>query len=273
VIAVADTATLVVVAAIAGGIAAACWLLSVLTREYSWVDRIWSIAPVVYVGAYTMLADRLDARLILMTALVGLWGGRLTYNFARKGGYRKGGEDYRWAVLRRKMPRRAYAVFNVVFIAGFQNLLLWCLALPAWLVAQRPARPLGAADFLLAAAFLVFLVGEAIADEQQWAFQTSKREALERGETPSQRFVVTGLFAISRHPNFFCEQMMWWTIGLFAVVAGEPWLSPWLVGPALLTVLFTGSTAFTESITRERYPEYASYQRRVSRLVPWPPRA
>ena len=38
-----------------------------------------------------------------MLALVTLWGARLTFNFARKGGYAPGGEDYRWAVLRARM--------------------------------------------------------------------------------------------------------------------------------------------------------------------------
>ena len=76
-------------------------------------------------------ASVLDPRLLLMTALVALWGGRLTFNFARKGGYRKGGEDYRWAVVRRRMPTRAFAVFNVLFIAGYQNLLLLLISLPA----------------------------------------------------------------------------------------------------------------------------------------------
>lgn len=269
----ADAGGLLGVALLAGAIAAMCWLLSVLTREYSWVDRIWSIAPVLYVGSYTAFSGRLDPRLLVMTALVGLWGGRLTFNFARKGGYRRGGEDYRWAVLRRKMPRRAFAVFNVLFIAGFQNLLLWLLALPAWIVASRPTTPLGWPDYALVAVFLLLLVGETIADEQQWAFQAAKHRAIERGESPAQRFVVRGLFGISRHPNFFCEQMMWWTFGLFAVSAGAPWLSAWWLGPVLLTALFAGSTSFTESITLERYPEYATYQRRVSRLLPWWPRA
>ena len=68
-------------------LAAACWLLSVVTRNYSWVDRLWSIAPPLYVGWFAAQAGFADARLDLMTALSALWGARLTYNFARKGGY------------------------------------------------------------------------------------------------------------------------------------------------------------------------------------------
>jgi steroid 5-alpha reductase family enzyme len=40
-----------------------------------------------------------------MLGLTTLWGLRLTYNFWRKGGYKKGGEDYRWAYIRKNYPR------------------------------------------------------------------------------------------------------------------------------------------------------------------------
>lgn len=260
------------VALLCGAIAFACWLLSVITREYSWVDRVWSIAPVLYVGWFAATTAGPEPRLLLMTALVALWGGRLTFNFARKGGYRRGGEDYRWAELRRRMPRRAFAVFNVLFIATYQNLLLLLIASPAWVAHARAPAPLGALDALATVAFLAFLAGETIADEQQWAFQSRKRARQAAGEPIGEPFVTTGLFRWCRHPNFFCEQGIWWSFFGFGVAAGAPWLNPSLVGPTLLTLLFLGSTAFTESITLARYPEYAAYQRRVSRLLPWPPR-
>src|SRR2546423_1061643 len=76
------------------GTCAATWLLSLATREHSWVDRIWSIVPIAYVAVFAGSAGFADARLDTMLALVTLWGARLTFNFARKGGYAPGGEDY-----------------------------------------------------------------------------------------------------------------------------------------------------------------------------------
>jgi len=92
------------------------------------------------------------------------------------------------------------------------------------------------------------------------------------GREASPRFVQSGLWRVSRHPNFFFEQSQWWLIYLFgAVAAGTPLV--WTVaGAALLTLLFIGSTIFTESITRGKYPEYADYQARVSPIVPWIPK-
>ena len=82
------------------------WVLSVTTREYSWVDRLWSIIPVVYLAIFAGAAGFADARLDLMFGLAVLWGARLTFNFARKGGYARGGEDYRWAIPRGRMSAR-----------------------------------------------------------------------------------------------------------------------------------------------------------------------
>ena len=88
---------------ILAGVCGLCWIASLLTGEHSWVDRLWSIVPIVYVAVFAAAARFADARLNTMLVLVALWGVRLTYNFARKGGYRRGGEDYRWAVLRGRM--------------------------------------------------------------------------------------------------------------------------------------------------------------------------
>src|SRR5690348_6478739 len=86
-----------------GAIAALCWILSVVTREYSWVDRIWSLTPPLFVGWFAWRGGLDDPRLATMLALSTAWGVRLTYNFARKGGYRKGGEDYRWEEMRTRL--------------------------------------------------------------------------------------------------------------------------------------------------------------------------
>src|SRR5688572_6341857 len=113
------------------GASAGTWLLSVLTREYSWTDRIWSVIPIVYVAVF-VVADPANTRLVLMLALVTLWGARLTFNFYRKGGYARGGEDYRWKVLRERMKPWQYQVFNLLFVAGYQNFIVFVICLPAY---------------------------------------------------------------------------------------------------------------------------------------------
>ncbi len=262
--------TVVIVLGIAAGVSLFTWVASMLTGDYSWVDRIWSIVPVIYVAVFWAGSGFTDPRLALMTGLVALWGARLTFNFARKGGYR-GVEDYRWPILRGRMTPAQFQVFNLLFIVVFQNALLLLIALPAS-VAAASASPLGILDVSLAALFVALLVGEFIADQQQWEFQRAKARTIADGGEPDEQFVTSGLWRFSRHPNFFFEQAQWWVFYAMGAVALGSALHWTIVGPVLLTALFIGSTFFTESITLSRYPEYADYQRRTSMLIPWIPR-
>lgn len=254
-------------------LAAACagtWALSLITREYSWTDRIWSLVPLAYVWVFAA-ASGFEGRLVLMAVLVTLWGARLTFNFARKGGYAPGGEDYRWAILRRRLKPWQFAVFNLLFISVYQNIIIFLMTLPALTVYQNP-DPLNAGDWILAVLFLAALAGETAADQQQWDFQQWKAAEREAGRSPQPGFRQTGLFRFSRHPNFFFEQAQWWLFYGFAVTATGAWLHWTVLGAVLLTLLFMGSTVFTESISRSRYPDYVQYQRRTSAIIPLPPR-
>ncbi|MDQ1569989.1 MAG: hypothetical protein QOF79_663 [Actinomycetota bacterium] len=254
------------------GVCAVVWILSLITHDHSWVDRIWSIVPVAYVWIFAAFAGLANLRLDVMAALVTLWGARLTFNFARKGGY-SGVEDYRWAILRSRMPRWQFQFFNLFFIVIYQNLILVLTTLPAFTAWQYRSTPFGVLDLLVAALFVVLLVGETVADQQQWNFQAWKRGETAAGRDPHPQFLQTGLWRFSRHPNFFCEQAQWWTLFLFGAIAAGSILQWTALGALLLTLLFVGSTIFTESITRSKYPEYAEYQASTSPIIPWPPRS
>lgn len=253
-----------------GAIIALTWIASMLFREYSWTDRIWSVAPIAYVWIFAAYSDG-NPRLILMACLVTAWGVRLTFNFARRGGYRPGGEDYRWAFIRSLIKPWQYQVFNIVFISAYQNALILLMTLPALTVFNAPSG-LNSYDVVVAIAFLGALVGESIADQQQWNFHQRKAELLSRGVEVEEPFLRSGLFAYSRHPNYFFEQLQWWIFYLFAIVATSAILHWTIAGAILLTLLFQGSRVFTEYISAKKYPSYADYQKRVSAIVPLPPR-
>jgi steroid 5-alpha reductase family enzyme len=245
------------------------WSASLVTGDTSWVDRSWSIVPVIYLWIFAGYAGLANARLDVMAVLVTLWGARLTFNFARRGGYR-GVEDYRWAVLRARMSTWQFQLFNVFFIVLYQNAILVLITLPALSAYDdRSRRSFSALDVTLAALFLSATVLETIADQQQWEFQRAKQARLDRGERSGERFCTTGLFRYSRHPNYFFELAQWWLLFLFGAVAAHSLWQWTVLGAVLLTLLFVGSTSFTEDITLSKYPEYADYQRRTSAVVPW----
>jgi steroid 5-alpha reductase family enzyme len=243
-------------------ICVATWITSVITKEYSWVDRIWSIIPIAYMWVFAYGANFSDTRLNVMAILVTLWGARLTFNFARKGGYAPGGEDYRWAILRQNMSPFVYQIFNIFFIVIFQNALLLAITLPANQALEYRTQ-FGLVDFVFAALFLGFLIFEFVADQQQWNFHQLKKAGKAKG------FLDKGLFANSRHPNFFAEQAQWWVLGFWGFAVANMSSTLYLVGAIVLTALFIGSARFTEQISLSKYPEYKEYQSRVSMLIPW----
>ncbi len=144
------------------------------------------------------------------------------------------------------------------------------ICLPGY-TALTHRTPFGVLDVIATAAFLAFLTGETIADQQQWNFHQRRKARIAAGVEPRPRFLQSGLFRYSRHPNFFFEQAQWWVIFLFGAIAAGSLLQWTVLGAVLLTLLFLGSTAFTESITKSKYPEYAEYQRTTSAQIPWIP--
>lgn len=253
-------------------LAVAVWLLSVLTRDYSLVDNLWSLLPPVYCLIVAAHAGFGSLRVNLMTALVIAWSARLTFNHARKGGLRFRNMDYRWGYTREKLGPVGFQVLNITFIAPGQMLLIWLFTSPvhqAWLAQETP---LGWLDFLAAALFVVLFVGQATGDEQMWRFQQDKKKRLANGETVTEPFITTGLFRYCRHPSYFCELGMWWVFYLFAVAASGQWLNWTAFGVVLLTALLIGSTRMTEVISAAKYPGYRDYQMTTRSLVPLPRR-
>ncbi|MFN0062251.1 MAG: DUF1295 domain-containing protein [Myxococcaceae bacterium] len=246
--------------------------VSLITRNYSQVDRLWSVLPVLYVAVFAADLGFSDTRLNIMAVLVAAWGARLTFNFWRKGGYARGGEDYRWPLLRERMGARKFQMFNATFIAPYQNILLLLISLPADVAWRHAGASWGTVDLAATLVFCAALILETVADQQQWRFHQAKRAALAKGERLALPFLTTGLFRYARHPNYFFEQLQWVCIyALGASAAGTVW-NFGLVGPVLLVLLFQGSAAFTEKISLSKYPDYAGYQRTTSRQLPLLPR-
>lgn len=181
-------------------------------------------------------------------------------------------EDYRWAVRRQRLTRPQFALFNLFFIMLYQNAILLLIALPALTAFENRATPFGPLDVVVAGVFLALLLGETVADQQQWNFHRFKKQEVDAGRTPDLRFLQSGLWRFSRHPNFFFEQAQWWALFFFGAIAAGSLLQWTVLGAVLLSLLFIGSTAFTESITISKYPEYRRYQAATSAIVPWPPR-
>jgi len=239
------------------------WVGSLITKNYSYVDRQWSFAPIVYCWNFAIVGG-LNPRLVLIAVLSTIWGLRLSYNFYRKGGYSGKGEDYRWAELQAIIPPFLFQIFNLIFIAIYQHILLFCLTLPSYFVcysvqnSSSRKHPLNFYDAIGAFLVLSFIFLETVADQQQWNFQTLKYKKKELGEKLegdfAKGFLTTKLFRYSRHPNFFAEQALWCSFCIFSIAAApQEGLINWsCTGAVQLILLFHGSTTFTEYISAKK---------------------
>lgn len=253
------------------------FIISELSKNYSQVDKLWSIIPAVYIWTIAYMSNW-EPRALLMAVVATVWSIRLTYNFNRRGGYSlkfwEGEEDYRWAVLRKNpilANKWVWKLFNLVFISFYQHGLLLLITVPMIAVVGSEI-PLSLADFIVATLFLGFVVYETIADQQQWNFQTEKHRLKKAGlpmEAKYKRgFIAEGLWKLSRHPNYFAEQSIWVVFYLFSILATGSWLNWTICGSVLLIMLFQGSANFSEGITTEKYPDYKDYQANVPKFLP-----
>jgi len=234
-------------------------------QNASFYDAYWSIAPLA-IALYWVLGavseDVVLARQMVVVTLVFLWGLRLTYNWARQW-QGLGHEDWRYADLREKSKR----LFWLIDLCGIEMMptmvvFLGCLSL-------YPALSTGTDSFgLLDGIAIVVTAGaiiiEAAADQQLRRFVKTKRQ-------PGQ-IMATGLWAYSRHPNYFGEIMFWWGLFIFALAADSCyWWT--IVGPLVITVLFLFiSTPLMDRRSLDRRPGYEEHMKKVSALIPWFPK-
>ncbi|RYP92669.1 hypothetical protein DL770_001182 [Monosporascus sp. CRB-9-2] len=256
-------------------------VVSEINRNYSQVDRMWSLLPTVYNAHFALWArlNNLPTRrvdLILLWSAV--WSGRLTFNYWRKGGYQKGSEDYRWEIIRGKVPPALFFIFNVTFISFIQSILLSLLAAPTYviLLTTQFEPEVTTADLAYFAIELLLILSEWFSDQQQWEYQTAKKQYQKTAKVPrgfsqedlDRGFVTTGLWAYCRHPNFAAEQTIWFVLYQWSCYASKT-LYGWAgFGCLFLIMLFQGSTWLTELITAGKYPEYGLYQKKVPPFFP-----
>jgi steroid 5-alpha reductase family enzyme len=171
--------------------------------------------------------------------------------------------DHRFDAMRDKPLRFArFWLLQAVSVA--------VIMLPVSYLLDRSGAPgLGAWAVAGAAVWLGGLLIEAVADAQKSAFRSKDEN---RG-----RFIASGLWRYSRHPNYFGEILVWWGLFLYAVPFLEGAAFAVVVGPVFITVLllFVSGIPLLERSADDKYgddPAYRDYKRRTSILVPLPPR-
>ena len=233
------------------------WLVSLWKKDVSIVDSMWSIMFLLAALTY-LISGESGPRAPLVMLLVSLWALRLAgYITWRNWGE---GEDYRYRKIRtNNAPGFAFKSIYIVF--GLQAFLAAVISLPL-LAALTGDRPLGVLDVAGVLLWIVGFVFETLGDLQLARF---KRDPANRGKV-----LDSGLWALTRHPNYFGDFCVWWGFFLFALSAGAWWtvVSPLLMSFLLLKV---SGVAMLEKDIGQRRPEYADYVRRTNAFFPGRP--
>jgi steroid 5-alpha reductase family enzyme len=224
-------------------------------------DLTGSLTYITVIVAAAVLSDDLDARAAVVTAMVLVWAGRLgTFLFRR---VKRDGRDGRFDRIKID-PLRFFMTWT---LQGLWVLLTVACALAIVTGVEREDF-----DVFALVGAVVWAIGfsvEVVADRQKSAF---KRDPANEG-----RFITTGLWAWSRHPNYFGEITLWIGIAIMAVPVLSGWRWVTLISPVFVVLLLTriSGIPMLERRGHKRWGDDPAYQQYVSStpvLIPRPPR-
>ncbi|MEY2864796.1 MAG: DUF1295 domain-containing protein [Candidatus Methylopumilus sp.] len=230
------------------------WLLSLKKNNVTHVDIMWSLFFVLNtLYFYTVFTPSLRSTLILFLVL--LWGLRLSvYLTIRNWGK---SEDVRYLKIRQNNePNFRYKSAYIIF--GFQSILAWIVG-SILFIAIKNDHPLTWLDNLGLLITLCGIIYESIADYQLMQF---KNDIKNRG-----KLLQSGLWKLSRHPNYFGEILVWWGFFITTLVTGIHFN---LIAPLLMTFLilrFSGVTLLEANLIK-KFNGYDDYQKKVNTIIP-----
>lgn len=239
--------------------AALLWVHSFRSKNLSHVDILWPLHHVMVCFGVCLAMPELEWRGTLLLLLVTAWGIRLaTYLAGRSAGR---GEDRRYAEIRANQGPQFK--FTSLFIIYLLQALLALVISAAFLPIVESTAPWRLVDSALFALIFFGLLYEVVADLQLSAF-------LQQQSAPGQRdtqLLRTGLWSLSRHPNYFGEWCFWLGISLLALSVGS-WLG--LLTIALVSWLLLRFTGVERMEARApiRRPDYQTYQQQTPAFFP-----
>jgi steroid 5-alpha reductase family enzyme len=246
---------------------AAAWEFQRRVSNAGWVDVFWTFATggAAVAGALVPFPGLQGflPRQVVVAALAGFWAVRLGLHLRAR--VRSRPEDARYAGFRRDWGSRFQA--RLFWLLMIQAAAAWPLAVAVMLAARNPASGWLWTDIAAMAVITASLIGEALADRQLARFVAYSGNA--------GRVCDRGLWAWSRHPNYFFEFLGWCAWPLFAFNTGWPlgWLA--VAAPVMmywLLVHVSGIPPLERVMLASRGDAYRAYQRRTSAFLPVPPR-
>ena len=225
-------------------------------------DLTGSLTYIVTIAAALLMAGRFDTPSLIIAVVIWVWALRLgPFLFFR---IRKAGEDRRFRTIKVSFP----TFFMTWTLQGAWVFITASAALGA--LTSSVATELGFVFYLGLALWLIGFVIEVVADQQKTAFRADPANA--------NAFITTGLWARSRHPNYFGEITLWVGVAIMALPALQGNQLFLMLSPLWVIFLLTAVSGIRmlENRGRKQWgddPEYQAYVNKKTALMLWPPRA
>jgi steroid 5-alpha reductase family enzyme len=239
----------------------ATWLLSLILKNASIVDIVWGLGFVITSWVLALTIDGDSTRQILLAVMVGAWGLRLGGYLAKRNiGH---GEDWRYKAMRKKKGAR-FGLISLVTVFGLQGVLMWVVSLPVMFGNSDATPGVGPLAVIGVMVWAVGLSFEAVGD---WQLAKFKKDPNNAGKV-----MQTGLWSLTRHPNYFGDALLWWGIGIVGAETGTGVVG--FIGPVVMTVflLRVSGVPMLERSLMKRREGYAEYAARTSAFIPRPPK-
>ncbi len=233
------------------------WALCLRLRNYSFLDAAWGYGIGLIAPLYAILASGWAPRRLAFTVAGGLWSLRLGTAIFKRVLRHHPSEDVRYATLRERWP--GPSVFWLFF--QIQALTVLVLTWPFLVAAHHSTPAWCPAEICGLLIVLIGIGGEAWADAQLAAFKKS---------APPKAVCQSGLWAYSRHPNYFFEFLVWCGFSLAVFFMPWGWLA--LVCPCMMLYFLlrvTGIPLTEAHAVESKGDAYRLYQRQVSAFIPW----
>jgi steroid 5-alpha reductase family enzyme len=243
----------------------AAWAFGLAAKNGGWTDVFWSFGTGLLLAGAAFVSTGVDAspaRRWLIVAFMLVWGLRLgLYLAPRVAGHP---EDPRYAAFRRSAKNYP---LTMLWVSLPQAPATALLALSVVTAAQRPAPDLDVRDALAALVYLAAIIGETVSDGEMKRFRA---DPANKGKV-----IETGLWAWSRHPNYFFQWLGWMAYPVMALDPSRPVTFLTLVAPAVMYGLLryvSGVPPLEEAMLKSRGDAFRAYQKRVSVFFPLPPK-
>jgi steroid 5-alpha reductase family enzyme len=236
------------------------FVFSLIKRRNDVADVAWGPGFVIVAWASFFIASDYGMRGLLVNTLVSIWGLRLAWHIHSRNKGKP--EDYRYLAWRKEWGTwfylRSYAQVYIL-----QGCLLYLIALPILVINANSSVSLGLLDALGVLVWIIGFAFEVVGDAELAQFI---KDPVNKG-----KLMQSGLWAYTRHPNYFGEVTLWWGIWLLSFSSPYAWFV--IIGPITITflILKVSGIPMLEKKMAE-HPDFAEYERRVSVFLPLPPK-